>query len=55
VARDADAYSYLPRSVRSFPDATRLAGIMREAGLSDVRFERLLLGVVAIHVGTVAG
>jgi demethylmenaquinone methyltransferase/2-methoxy-6-polyprenyl-1,4-benzoquinol methylase len=55
VAGEGDAYSYLPRSVRRFPDAPHLAEIMRSAGLRDVRFERLLLGVVAIHVGTVAG
>ena len=53
VARDADAYSYLPESVRRFPDAPGLAAVMRAAGLEDVRFRRLMLGVVAVHVGTV--
>jgi len=53
IARDADAYSYLPESVRRFPDAPGLAAVMRAAGLEDVRFRRLMLGVVAVHVGTV--
>lgn len=53
VTRDADAYSYLPQSVHRFPAAAELAGIMRDAGLERVQFKRLMLGVVAVHVGTV--
>lgn len=48
---DPEAYRYLPRSLRPFPSAERLAGLMREAGLVDVRFERLTLGIAAVHVG----
>jgi demethylmenaquinone methyltransferase/2-methoxy-6-polyprenyl-1,4-benzoquinol methylase len=53
VARDADAYRYLPASVHRFPPASELAAIMREAGLEQVGYRRRMLGVVAIHVGTV--
>jgi demethylmenaquinone methyltransferase / 2-methoxy-6-polyprenyl-1,4-benzoquinol methylase len=53
IAHDADAYSYLPESVHRFPDAPGLAAVMRAGGLDDVRFQRLMLGVVAVHVGTV--
>jgi demethylmenaquinone methyltransferase/2-methoxy-6-polyprenyl-1,4-benzoquinol methylase len=53
VARDPGAYRYLPASVHRFPPAEQLAEIMRSAGLVDVRFTRLMLGVVALHVGTV--
>jgi demethylmenaquinone methyltransferase / 2-methoxy-6-polyprenyl-1,4-benzoquinol methylase len=53
IARDAEAYSYLPASVHRFPPAPQLAEIMREAGLVDVGYRRLMLGVVALHVGTV--
>jgi demethylmenaquinone methyltransferase / 2-methoxy-6-polyprenyl-1,4-benzoquinol methylase len=55
VARDPGAYRYLPASVHRFPPAGELVGIMRAAGLSDVSFKRLMLGVVALHVGTVPG
>jgi demethylmenaquinone methyltransferase/2-methoxy-6-polyprenyl-1,4-benzoquinol methylase len=55
VARDAGAYRYLPASVHRFPPADELAEIMRAAGLADVSFKRLMLGVVALHVGTVPG
>jgi len=53
VARDADAYSYLPASVRRFPPAPEVAEVMRRAGLEAVGYRRLMLGVVALHVGTV--
>jgi ubiquinone/menaquinone biosynthesis C-methylase UbiE len=39
--------------VHRFPPADELAGIMRAAGLVEVGFKRLMLGVVALHVGTV--
>jgi demethylmenaquinone methyltransferase / 2-methoxy-6-polyprenyl-1,4-benzoquinol methylase len=55
VARDPGAYRYLPASVHRFPTADELAGVMGAAGLSDVSFKRLMLGVVALHVGTVPG
>ena len=48
---DAEAYRYLPTSVARFPDAEALAERLRAAGFARVRFERLNLGTVAIHVG----
>lgn len=50
---DAEAYRYLPRSLRAFPAADALAGLLRDAGFREVRFERLTLGIAAIHVGDV--
>ena len=48
-----DAYSYLPESVRKFPGAEELAAMMRRAGFTDVRFERMTCGIVALHTGTI--
>jgi demethylmenaquinone methyltransferase/2-methoxy-6-polyprenyl-1,4-benzoquinol methylase len=48
---DAAAYRYLPRSVAAFPNADGLAARMRDAGFARVRYERLNLGIAAIHVG----
>ena len=48
---DAAAYRYLPRSVAAFPNADGLAAQMRDAGFARVRYERLNLGIAAIHVG----
>jgi demethylmenaquinone methyltransferase/2-methoxy-6-polyprenyl-1,4-benzoquinol methylase len=53
VARETDAYRYLPASVRRFPPAGELAGVMSRAGLHRVRYRRLSGGAVAVHVGTV--
>jgi demethylmenaquinone methyltransferase/2-methoxy-6-polyprenyl-1,4-benzoquinol methylase len=53
LAGDGDAYTYLPESARAFPGAPQLAAIMRDAGLVTVGYRRLMLGVVAIHVGEV--
>ncbi|HEV8230488.1 MAG TPA: ubiquinone/menaquinone biosynthesis methyltransferase [Candidatus Limnocylindria bacterium] len=48
---DPEAYRYLPRSVAAFPDADRLAALMADAGFARVRYERLSLGIAAIHTG----
>ncbi len=47
---DPDAYRYLPRSLRAFPTADRLAAMVREAGFADVRVERLTLGIAVLVV-----
>ncbi len=49
------AYTYLPRSVKNFPSADGLADICRIAGLSDVRYQVLGFGAVAIHSGVKEG
>jgi len=48
-----DAYAYLPESVRKFPSAEELARSMREAGFTDVTFERITGGIVCLHMGRV--
>jgi demethylmenaquinone methyltransferase / 2-methoxy-6-polyprenyl-1,4-benzoquinol methylase len=54
VSKHTDAYSYLPASVLQFPTPQELAARMAAAGFRDVRFERLTLGIAAVHWGTVA-
>jgi demethylmenaquinone methyltransferase / 2-methoxy-6-polyprenyl-1,4-benzoquinol methylase len=55
IAGDRDAYTYLPQSVRRFPPALKLAELMHDVGLREVRFLLLAGGIVAVHSGTVAG
>ena len=50
ISGDRDAYGYLPRSTGAFPDAETLAAMLANAGLVGVRFQRLMLGTVALHV-----
>jgi demethylmenaquinone methyltransferase/2-methoxy-6-polyprenyl-1,4-benzoquinol methylase len=47
------AYSYLPASVRRFPNPATLGATMYRCGLDDVRYRQLGGGIVALHVGTV--
>jgi demethylmenaquinone methyltransferase / 2-methoxy-6-polyprenyl-1,4-benzoquinol methylase len=54
VAGDADAYSYLPSSVRRFPAPEALAAIMWDRGLRSVRYVITAGGIIALHVGEVA-
>jgi len=51
VAGDSAAYSYLPSSVRSFPDAGTLALRMSEAGFGQIAWTVMAGGIIAIHSG----
>lgn len=53
IARDRAAYTYLPQSVERFATPSELAALMRRAGLRDVRYRRLGLGTIALHVSSV--
>jgi len=46
---DASAYKYLLKGIVDFPGAEALAEEIRAIGFQDVAFERLSLGIVAIH------
>jgi demethylmenaquinone methyltransferase/2-methoxy-6-polyprenyl-1,4-benzoquinol methylase len=51
IAGDAAAYTYLPASVRPFPDPERLAAMIVAAGFQEVHHRRLSIGVVCLHTG----
>ncbi len=53
LAGDADAYSYLPASVRRFPAADELAALLSRCGLSEIRYVLTAGGIIALHVGVV--
>jgi demethylmenaquinone methyltransferase/2-methoxy-6-polyprenyl-1,4-benzoquinol methylase len=55
VTGDREAYRYLPESARAFPDARRLAAMMSQAGLVDIRWRFFGGGTVALHVGAKVG
>jgi demethylmenaquinone methyltransferase/2-methoxy-6-polyprenyl-1,4-benzoquinol methylase len=44
------AYTYLPASVRRFPDPDELSGLVEAAGFRAVRYRLLAGGIVALHV-----
>lgn len=49
----ADAYAYLPESVKRFPDPDALAAEMERAGLREISYLLTAGGIIAIHAGTV--
>lgn len=51
VADDEDSYRYLAESIRKHPDQEKLAGMLVDAGFSNVTYNNLTGGVVAIHSG----
>ena len=53
LAGQGAAYAYLVRSVQAYPSPERIAEIMGEAGLVDVRWQGLTGGIVTLHAGTV--
>jgi demethylmenaquinone methyltransferase/2-methoxy-6-polyprenyl-1,4-benzoquinol methylase len=53
VAGDADAYAYLPNSVKRFPGPEELAALMWSVGLRRVRYLLTAGGIIALHVGEV--
>jgi demethylmenaquinone methyltransferase/2-methoxy-6-polyprenyl-1,4-benzoquinol methylase len=45
------AYTYLPASVRRFPEAKELAELMESAGFEQVRYRFFAGSIVALHTG----
>ncbi len=52
ISGKRDAYKYLSTSVLDFPGPVEFKGIMEDAGLRDVKYFSLTLGIVVVHVGT---
>jgi demethylmenaquinone methyltransferase/2-methoxy-6-polyprenyl-1,4-benzoquinol methylase len=51
VSGSMGAYSYLPASVKAFPDQRRLKEMMERAGFAGVRYRNLSGGIAAAHTG----
>ena len=47
--RDPDTYRYIPESIRTYPGAERVCGLMGRQGFSHARWIPLLGGLMAIH------
>src|SRR4051812_27597620 len=52
LAKEPEAYTYLPSSVKRFPRPAALGGVMAAAGLVDVRWILTAGGIIALHSGT---
>lgn len=51
ISGDRSAYRYLPNSLSGYPTADELSAMLESAGLAEVSYRRLSMGVVALHSG----
>jgi demethylmenaquinone methyltransferase/2-methoxy-6-polyprenyl-1,4-benzoquinol methylase len=51
VSKDKKAYSYLPASVRAFPEGADFTNILKNVGFTEVGYRRLTGGVASIYYG----
>ena len=49
LARDREAYTYLPESVQGFLTVEEVTALMENAGLVNIEVRKLAFGTVAIH------
>ncbi len=55
VTGDAESYRYLVESIRMHPDQETLKQMMETAGFTNCRYENVMGGVCAIHIGLKPG
>lgn len=51
VSKDARAYTYLPESVRMFPDGQKFVALMQQAGYKNIECKPLTFGISTIYIG----
>lgn len=52
VSRDDSAYRYLTATIEAFPQGEQMVGILKNAGFSEARFERLTFGICTMYLAT---
>jgi demethylmenaquinone methyltransferase/2-methoxy-6-polyprenyl-1,4-benzoquinol methylase len=55
ITGQRSAYTYLPHSLTAFLTPDEIVEVMCQTGWRDVRYKRLMLGTVAVHVGVRSG
>jgi demethylmenaquinone methyltransferase/2-methoxy-6-polyprenyl-1,4-benzoquinol methylase len=52
LQNDREAYTYLPKSLDTYPQPAGITQLFSQVGLADIRYIPLAMGSVALHVGT---
>lgn len=52
LSKDRSAYTYLPQSIKAFPQGEVMREIILKAGFSEARFQRLTLGICTLYTAT---
>jgi demethylmenaquinone methyltransferase / 2-methoxy-6-polyprenyl-1,4-benzoquinol methylase len=53
LAGNASAYSYLPNSIKIYPNQDKLAKPIQEAGFAKIKYKNIFGGLLAMHEGWV--
>lgn len=51
-SKDKAAYTYLPQSIKAFPQGETMKGIIEKAGFGKVKFKRFTLGICTLYMAT---
>ena len=51
ISKDPRAYTYLPESVKAFPDGEDFVSIMQKCGYKEVKQIPLTFGIASIYIG----
>ena len=52
LSKDRSAYTYLPQSIKAFPQGEVMKGIILKAGFKEACFKRLTLGICTLYTAT---
>lgn len=52
ISKDKTAYTYLPESVKAFPQREQFTLLMQRAGMESTRYRSLSFGIAAIYTAT---
>ena len=52
ISKDSSAYTYLTRTIEAFPQGEQMMDILKNAGFSETRFERLTFGICTMYFAT---
>lgn len=52
LSKDNSAYTYLPESIKAFPQGEIMQNILYKAGFSQVEFKRLTMGICTLYFAT---
>jgi demethylmenaquinone methyltransferase / 2-methoxy-6-polyprenyl-1,4-benzoquinol methylase len=51
ISKDNAAYTYLPESVKAFPDGEDFLKIFRKCGFTEVKYHPLMFGIASLYIG----
>lgn len=52
LSKDNNAYTYLPESIKAFPQGEVMTEVIKKAGFRKVDFERLTFGICTLYTAT---